>query len=59
MDDYVIFRKDMPARMYGDMAWTCGEKTQSALRAQVKAIHVCDWKAPPGFSQAPPLLDLI
>ena len=32
-----------------------GERTWSALRAQVKGIQLCDWK---GWSLAAPLLDL-
>jgi len=32
------------------------EEAWSALGAQVKAIHLCDWK---GWSLAAPLLDLI
>ena len=42
------------------MAWTSdwapGEKTQSALRAQVKAIQLCNRK---GSNLAAPFLDLI
>ena len=36
--------------------WSPGEKTRSALGAQVKAIHLSDRKA---LSLAAPLLDLI
>ena len=36
--------------------WAPGEKTQSALGAQVKAIYLCDQK---GWSLAAPLLDLV
>ena len=49
--------------MYGNcwiMAWTTNwspeANTESATGAQVKAIHLCDWK---GWSLAPPLLDPI
>ena len=49
--------------LYGNcwvMAWTPdwapGERTWSALGAQVKGIHLCNQK---GWSLAPPLLDLI
>ena len=49
--------------LYGNcwvMAWTthwaAGERTWSAVGAQVKATHLCDWK---GWSLAAPLLDPI
>ena len=47
--------------LYGNcwiMAWATDRSpeasTESAVGAQVKAIHLCDWK---GWSLAPPLLD--
>jgi len=36
--------------------WSPEASTESAMEAQVKAIHLCDWK---GWSLAPPLLDPI
>jgi len=40
----------------GTSDWPPEASTESAMRAQVKAIHLCDQK---GWSQAPPLLDPI